>query len=48
MPGGHFVRTSTFTAEQVSINNSGPGEIAFNALLDTVNGEGVSDTGLHV
>jgi len=49
MPGGgHFVRTSTFTAEQVSINNSGPGEIVFNALLDTVNGEGVHDTGLYV
>ena len=42
------MRTSTFTAEQVSINNSGPGEIVFNALLDTVNGEGVHDTGLYV
>jgi len=47
MPGGgKCVRASFFTAEQVHVNNAG--EVALNALLDTVNGDGTPDTGLYV
>ena len=49
MPGGgHFVTGSNILGiEQVHVNN--PGEVAFNAILDTdVNGDGVPDTGLFV
>ena len=48
MPGGgHFVTASNLIGWQISVNN--PGDVAFNALLDTDdNGDGVPDTGLFV
>ena len=48
MPGGgHFVTASNLIGWQISVNN--PGDVAFNALLDTDNnGDGVRDTGLFV
>ena len=49
MPGGgHFVTGADITGvEQIHVNN--PGEVAFNAILDTdVNADGVPDTGLFV
>ena len=48
MPGGgHVVTASNLIGWQISVNN--PGDVAFNALLDTDdNGDGVRDTGLFV
>jgi hypothetical protein len=48
MPGGgHFVTASNVIGWQISVNN--PGDVAFNAVLDTDdNGDGVPDTGLFV
>jgi hypothetical protein len=47
MPGGgHLTTASTITGNQIHINN--PGEVVFNAVLDTdVNGDGIPDTGLY-
>ena len=48
MPGGgKFVTASDFSGGQIHINN--PGEVAFNAVLDTdFNSDGTNDTGLFV
>jgi hypothetical protein len=48
MPGGgHFVTASNVIGWQISVNN--PGDVAFNAVLDTDdNRDGVPDTGLFV
>jgi hypothetical protein len=48
MPGGgHFVTASNLIGWPISVNN--PGDVAFNALLDTDDNEdGVRDTGLFV
>lgn len=45
--GGHVVTTSNLIGWQISVNN--PGDVAFNALLDTDdNRDGIRDTGLFV
>jgi hypothetical protein len=47
MPGGGiFVTASNITGWQIHVNN--PGDVVFNATLDTVNADGVPDTGLYV
>jgi hypothetical protein len=47
MPGGgRLVTASTIAGNQIHINN--PGEVVFNAVLDTdVNGDDIPDTGLY-